>query len=78
MTIIHCSCEKTYDDKYLFKHLNLKYYQKFVEYKWNKDDIMKKLYKKKNRNEKSFILLFNMKRNYIDYINIIDEMENIG
>ena len=32
---------------------------------------------KKDRNEKYFILSFNMKRSYTDYINIIDEMENI-
>ena len=47
MTVIHCNCCKTYDSKYLFKHLNSIHHQKFVEYRWNKDDTMKKLYKKR-------------------------------
>ena len=47
MTVIHCNCCKTYDDKYLFKHLNSICHQRFVEYRWNKDDTMKKLYKKR-------------------------------
>ena len=55
MTIIHCSCGKTYDDKYLFKHLNSKHHQKFVEYRWNKDDTMKKLYKKRKKEMKKNI-----------------------
>ena len=50
MTVIHCNCCKTYDDKYLFKHLNSKYHQKFVEYRWNKDDTMKKLYNSRKKN----------------------------
>ena len=33
--------------------------------------------KRKTEMKKKFIILFNMKRSYTDYINIIDEMENI-
>ena len=55
MTVIHCNCGKTYDDKYLFKHLKSMHHQRCVEYKWNKDDTMKKLY---NSRKKNFFLEF--------------------
>ena len=56
MTVIHCNCCKTYDSKYLFKHLNSKHHQKFVEYRWNKDDTMKKLYKKRKNNLSYYLI----------------------
>ena len=49
MTVIHCNCGKTYDDKYLFKHLKSMHHQRCVEYKWNKDDTMKKLYNSRKK-----------------------------
>ena len=50
MSIVHCSCGKKYDDKYLFKHLNSKHHQKFVEQSWNEDDTIKKLYNFNKKN----------------------------
>ena len=67
MTLIHCSCGKTYDDKYLFKHLNSIHHQKFVEYRWNKDDAMKKYKKRKTE-------ILYMNRSYSDYLDIIDQI----
>ena len=77
MTIIHCSCGKTYDDKYLIIHVNSTHHQKFVEYRWNKDDTMKKHKKRETEMKNQFILLFYLNRSYSDNIDTIDEVENI-
>ena len=47
MTIVHCSCGKSYNDKDLLKHLNSKHHQKHVEERYNKNPkIANKTYKK--------------------------------